>query len=369
MPTKSGTNGNDVLKGTDNGELVLGLGGNDVILGKGGNDTLDGGTGRDVLIGGTGNDTYVVDHFIAPLFGDLVVEKANEGIDTVQSSTSNWLPFNVENLILTGSADSDGTGNGLNNVLIGNAGDNTLNGHGGNDVLRGQAGNDILIGGDGNDYLDGGAGADRLEGGLGNDTYVVNDPGDVVVLEGADAGFDTVRTSVTVTLAGNIEKAEIVGSAAANVVGNGSDNIVTGNEAANAIAGAKGDDTLYGNGGNDTLTGGPGSDRLFGGAGDDVFRFVSLEDSAGGGQPDLIADFAAGDRISLAAIDANSAAAGDQAFAFIGEQAFTGTAGELNTLASGSQTFVNGDVDGDGAADFTVAIAGLHVLSAGDFLL
>ena len=66
----------------------------------------------------------------------------------------------IENLVLTGSGDSDGTGNGLANTITGNAGDNVLDGAWGNDVIYGGGGLDTIIGGIGADTLSGGAGAD-----------------------------------------------------------------------------------------------------------------------------------------------------------------------------------------------------------------
>jgi serralysin len=57
----------------------------------------------------------------------------------------------VENLTLTGTANINGTGNSLANVLVGNAGINTLNGASGNDVLSGGSANDILTGGSNSD--------------------------------------------------------------------------------------------------------------------------------------------------------------------------------------------------------------------------
>src|SRR5690606_4985836 len=70
----------------------------------------------------------------------------------------------VENLILVGSGNINGTGNGLDNEITGNAGNNTLAGGGGADTLRGNAGDDSLNGGAGNDVLEGGAGNDTLNG-------------------------------------------------------------------------------------------------------------------------------------------------------------------------------------------------------------
>ena len=73
--------------------------------------------------GGLGNDTYVVDNT-----GDVVTENASEGTDTVQASVTYTLAANVENLTLTGTGNINGTGNTLDNVIIGNSGNNILAG-------------------------------------------------------------------------------------------------------------------------------------------------------------------------------------------------------------------------------------------------
>lgn len=124
--------------------------------------------GADTLAGGVGDDTYVIDSI-----GDVVTENASEGMDLVQSSISYTLSANVENLTLTGSAVINGTGNVLNNAIIGNTGANNLFGGDGTDTLLGGDGNDTLEGGLGNDVLTGGVGrlcavgTCREEGGAG----------------------------------------------------------------------------------------------------------------------------------------------------------------------------------------------------------
>ena len=133
------------------------------------------------------------------------------------------------------------------------------------------------------------------------------------------------------------------------------------------LEGGTGNDTLRGDAGNDILVGGTGKDTLVGGAGADVFTLGSASDSGTGGDADVIADFSHAelDKIDLANIDANASVAGDQSFSFVGSDAFHGVAGELR-YASGT---VEADVNGDGTADFSLAIANLSSLAAGDFIL
>ena len=199
-PIPVATEGDDLLVSrSDQGETILGLGGNDQITGGAGNDALDGGLGNDKMAGGLGNDTYSVDSS-----NDTVTELINQGHDTVLASISYSLPDNVEDLTLTGVSAVNGTGNGLDNVIIGNAADNylyggdgndQLDGQAGDDYLYGQAGNDLLNGGDGQDWivgdlgddiLSGGAGNDRLFGGLGND-ILIGGQGKDRLTGGADA--------------------------------------------------------------------------------------------------------------------------------------------------------------------------------------
>ncbi|SCZ05370.1 peroxidase family protein [Microvirga guangxiensis] len=139
--------GNDQIYGEDGNDRLFAEDGNDHLYGGRGNDRLDGGRGVDKMWGGQGNDVYIVDDR-----SDRVYEARGQGIDTVKASTSYSLSgTNVERLILTGSEDTKGHGNTLDNVLTGN------NGH---NELKGGRGDDVLIGGRGNDKLSGGSGAD-----------------------------------------------------------------------------------------------------------------------------------------------------------------------------------------------------------------
>lgn len=188
------------------------------LTGNAADNTLNGGGGPDTLVGGDGNDTYIVN------LGDTIMEAANGGIDAVKSNINWVLAAYVENLTLTGSGNTHGTGNSLNNVITGNSGANTL---------------------------DGGVGADTLIGGAGNDTYVLDDAGDQII-EATDEGNDTVQTSMSYTLGSNLENLTLTGSAAINATGNERANKLTGNAADNRLDGGAGADTLVGGAGNDT---------------------------------------------------------------------------------------------------------------------
>jgi Ca2+-binding RTX toxin-like protein len=234
----TGTPYADDLRGFALNDTLNGGNGDDILKGFVGNDSLDGGNGADTMIGGAGNDIYTVNST-----GDRITENVNEGTDTVQSSITYTLGNNLENLILTGTGNINGTGNTLNNFIIGNSGNNSLNG------------------GDGNDSLDGDVGNDTLVGGVGNDTYIVDNVGDVVT-EALNAGTDSVNSSVTYTLAVNVENLTLTGTG--NING-------TGNALANRITGNSGNNTLNGGDGNDSLNGGVGNDTLIGGNGNDLY--------------------------------------------------------------------------------------------------
>lgn len=227
--------GNSAINGTGNSL------GNE-ITGNSAANTLDGSGGADTLTGLGGNDTYIVDNL-----GDLTIEAAGAGTDTVRSSVTRTLGTNLENLTLTGGGDINGTGNSANNTINGNSGDNEL---------------------------DGGTGTDRLQGGAGDDTYVVDRTTDQTI-ESTGAGIDTVESGLSWTLAVNVENLTFTGSGDINGTGNGAANTITGNSGDNTLTGKGGNDTLTGGGGSDTLVGGAGNDVLNGNAGSDFYRFSS----------------------------------------------------------------------------------------------
>ena len=121
-------------------ENAIGGSGADTVIGNDADNFIDGRAGADTMTGGLGNDTYVVDNV-----GDVVIEKAGQGTDTVRAGISYTLGANVENLSLTGVANINGTGNQLANAIVGNSGRNVLNGGGGRDVITGAAGADKFV--------------------------------------------------------------------------------------------------------------------------------------------------------------------------------------------------------------------------------
>lgn len=396
---------------------------NNILTGNGAANVLNGGTGADTLIGGAGNDTYMTDG------GDTLTEGVNGGTDTVQAAVSHTLGDNFENLLLTGSASTDGTGNSLNNILTGNGGANVLNGGTGADTLIGGLGNDTYItdGGDtitevanegtdtvqssvtyaigatlenlvltgtaaidgtGNDWnniltgnsaanvLNGGQGVDTLIGGLGDDTYLT-DGGDTIT-EGVNGGTDTVLTAVNHSLAQNVENLTLSGLLGASGTGNALNNLITGNSGANMLDGGSGNDSLNGAEGIDSLVGGLGTDLLTGGAGADVFIFRLEGDSSNAlATCDTLTDFTRGqDRIDLSAIDASSLVSDNNTFVWLGAGAIaTATSGEVrfqkfdNTGSDNDYTMVFADTDSDTASEFMLKLIGLHDLTANDFLL
>jgi Ca2+-binding RTX toxin-like protein len=185
--------------------------------------------------------------------------------------------------------------------------------------------------------------------------------GDVVV-EGVGGGVDAVYTDTDYTLSDNVEY--LIGTAnnGMSLTGNGGDNVIWGTSFA---------DNLNGGVGNDWLIGGAGGDTLTGGTGADLFLLTAVGDSgSGAGLRDIVTDFLEGtDRIDFSRLDANSGIAGDQAFTFINTGAFTGVAGQLRYESVGGNTIVQGDVNGDGIADFELQLTGAHTLTVGDFLL
>jgi Ca2+-binding RTX toxin-like protein len=287
---------NTVYGASSRSSWIGGYEGDDTLVGASGNDTFWGGTGSDSMWGGAGDDMYSVD-----VVTDVVDEGINGGIDTVQSDVTYTLTTNIENLSLYGIRNLDGTGNELDNVLTGSFGANRL------------------IGNAGNDRLDGRGESDTMLGGIGDDVYVVDVSTDVVT-ENAAEGIDTVLSSVTFTLSGNVENISLTGTDTVDATGNALANVITGNSANN---------TLTGEAGNDTLDGGSGTDSMVGGSGDDTYYVERTADvvteTSGNGTDTVITT------VTLTALAANV-----ENLALGGVAAINGTANTLNNLLTGN---------------------------------
>jgi Ca2+-binding RTX toxin-like protein len=421
--------GSQALNGTGNAldNVISGNSGINHLYGMAGNDTLSGGSGADFLVGGSGDDFYIVDNT-----ADAITELAGEGIDNVKASVSYTLSANVENLSFSGYGAYTGTGNALDNIILGNDAVSTLYGMGGNDWLDGGGGADklfggigndtyivdnagdivtenagegtdlvqsfvsftlsanvdnltltgtrnvsaygnadsnILIGNAGNNILDGAAGADQMVGGGGNDSYVVDNVGDLVI-ENAGEGTDIVRSSITHTLGSNVENLTLTGIGSINGTGNAFDNVITGNDSANTLMGGGGNDVLNGGGGDDILIGGDLGDVLTGGAGNDRFVFTSINDSSLDSSGVNREDFITDFTVG----DRIDLSLIDANLNISGDQAFvldtddSYSVGEITITNLGDRSYVIIDVNDDNIADMAFMVQYSGTLTAADFI-
>ena len=257
-----------------------------------------------------GSDFYFVDNI-----GDVVIENANDGNDTVYASFDYRLGANVEYLVLQGSAvgrlrqqfvERDRRqpwqrqsarrrhpapmrcigGAGSDSYFVDNSGDVVIeNANDGNDAVcasiahyrlaaerrvpvaarrcrlqgYGNSSSNAIVGNTGNNLLNGEGGADSMYGGAGNDVYFVDDAGDVVI-ENVNEGNDTVYASIDYGLTANVDNLILQGSANLQAYGN------------------NGVNALFGNSGNNILNGEGGADHMFGGAGNDVYVVDNVGD-------------------------------------------------------------------------------------------
>ncbi|MDR4466348.1 MAG: hypothetical protein MRJ66_19005 [Nitrospira sp.] len=322
--------GSDILIGGAGDDVLMADGGNYVFALDGSNGSwlfLDGGAefqedvprlADDLFIGGAGNDTYIIHSQ-----QQTIVEFENEGIDTVRSTVSYVLGDHFENLMLVPSPERfddegnvipslplDGTGNELDNVLMGSEEANMLSGLAGRDTLVGGRGADTLRGGLGHDtYLfnigDGidtiedvtGSGeGNRIQFGvgitLGDLTFVHGEPAHILTIQvggsGADqvvlTNFDPAGTNGSLVIEmlafSDGREVTLASQLGPTITINGTDNddVVVGTAGDDGIDAGSGNDTVYGNAGNDLILAGPGvdlvtgdegDDRLFGGSGGD----------------------------------------------------------------------------------------------------
>ncbi|MAW85556.1 MAG: hypothetical protein CMJ42_03390 [Phyllobacteriaceae bacterium] len=318
-------------------DLLYGSNEDNHLAGGGGNDTLRGGRGDDILDGGDGTGDWAD---FSDLFTGVTLTLAGSSDASAVASFETDTVRNIENVLGTAHGDTL-TGDSGHNTFFGGDGDDTLSGEGGNDTIRG------------------GAGADTLSGGAGFDTLNYADSDDAVqVFLGGNTATGGHATGDTI-------------SGFENVVGSNYDDRLFGSAQVNLLDGGAGSDILLGNNGNDTLRGRAGRDIIYGGNDDDVFVYLSLSDTGLlFADRDRIQDFTDGDDLfDLSLLDADTGTAGDQAFTYVGSF-FSGTAGEIRSYENVGLTFIEGDIDGDGAADFRIELLGTGLgIDASDFIL
>ncbi len=312
------------LSGVYNGESFEA-----VVKGKGfkfteidGDQYLTGGTLKklDVSMGGATVATMTTNANLAPLANAVQKEENGNYVAIEKYLLSfDWTLHlsDATNYAPQGMTIGDGYRfnlKGKDKIFLGSADDVFFSGDG-NDKMSGGGGHDRLDGGKGNDTLKGGRGDDKLNGGRGND----------------------------------------------KLKGGGGDDTLKGGKGNDKLNGGAGNDKLKGGAGKDTLIGGSGQDKLTGGKGDDKFVFKSAADSTAD-NPDVIRDFKPSEDD---VIDVSGVAD----FDFIGDASFSGKAEELRYENDGNKTFVYGDNDGDGLADFAIRLRGNIDLNDDDFVL
>ena len=240
------------------------------------NDTLLDSAGTDSLTGGIGNDIYYVSNT-----GDVVIEAATGGADTVGATANYTLPASntVEVLNMIGSGLT-GTGSDGAETLISSGGPNTLVGHDGDDAYYVGNTDDVVVeaANDGSDIVGatvdytledkpniealnmvgsgltgtGSANADTLmssggpntlEGLGGHDYYYVSHTDDIVT-EAANGGSDTIAATVDYTLPADVEALNMVGFGLTGTGTNSADTLLSSG-GPNTLEGLGGDDFYY----------------------------------------------------------------------------------------------------------------------------
>ncbi len=358
--------GDDFVDAGTGNDTVYGMEGNDTIYGMEGNDSIDGGAGIDVMNGGAGTDTYIVDDSADQVIENEVgstrigyrwvwtgtawqqqpYEYMVADIDTVKASVTYTLAeTNVENLILTGVNNTNGTGNSLDNNITGNNGDN------------------VLLGMAGNDTLDGGLGADAMDGGLGDDTYYVDNAADIASEDASGGGDDTAYSVVDYTLGSGIENLRLTNYVWTPDGGiYGSDLSGTGNELNNNIYGTYDNNLLFGMGGHDYIDGDMGIDTIYGGDGNDFID--GGYDESGADNGDFLYGEAGNDEIDgQSGDDYISGGTGD-------DDLYGGDDNAYEVASSNKDTIDGGDgndyIDGGSDADTLMGGAGDDDIYGGD---
>jgi Ca2+-binding RTX toxin-like protein len=210
-----------------------------------------------------------------------------------------------------------------------------------------------------------------MSGGLGNDQYYVDIASDIIVEQNIlGGGTDTIWSSVTLTIAANVEGLNLTGGAAINGTGrDGANDAIIGNLAVNVLMGLSGDDQLYGVGGADQLYGGAGLDYMSGGTEDDYLSGGSEADTFfGGAGNDIIVGGAGDDQyydITIGDIIVDYAGQGnDRIFTEVSYGLSSGS--EIETLSTTANVSVfNINLTGNTLANIIIGNNGVNILDGG----
>ena len=290
---------------------------NDTLIGGDWSDTLLGGLGDDRMEGGAGDDVYEVNSA-----GDVIVEAAGFGTDTVRTTFQSWTLNDIlENVTFIGTGDFSGFGTDAANYLVGGAGNDLLMGYGGKDSLTSGGGQDTLIGGDDSDTY-----------------YIMDSDTQVIELAGGGSSDCVVTQGTFYRLGENFESLVHQGSESFTGYGNGRNN---------SLVGGLGSDTLYGGAGRDQFIKTDATDELHGDRGRDSYYITSAEtrviEERGGGR-DIVYVGSASYVLPAYVEDLQSTFAGD----------FTGTGNRLRN-----------QLTGESGHDVLYGMAGVDTLDGG----
>lgn len=416
---------------TSSGTATVGLTSIESVNGTKFDDYLVGSSATNFFDPGAGNDTVLGNSDPATFHGGNLSYKdrvsywndAGKGIVAVASATTNTAGNAIPMITVTDS--TNGTDKLYNiSYVVGSALADTYTG-----AIKNASTNPY------NTEFSGMAGADIINGNSSTRVSYSFDPGAVTVNLSAaaikDANGVLVAGGTALDGFGYVDKLSKV----FGVRGSEFSDLINLSNAAEVATGEGGDDKIYGNGGNDDLWGNAGNDLIVGGAGvdvmvgrsfsytassatlptgdTDVFKFNNVADASGttikttanASVGDIILDFEVdADVIDLSAIDASAKARGNQSFKIDDNSTttFTKTAGQLifndatltlaygtsgtnkhpfqsdfakasSTTANDTQSglLVQGDIQGDGKADFSIFLVGVDssAISAYDFML
>ena len=205
-------------------------------------------------------------------------------------------------------------------------------------------------------------------GGSGANSFNINNTADVVQAQAGAAG-NTLYSSVSFTAPDNVGALYLTGTASLTAVANSGTIALYANSGNDTLIGGSGITHLNGGAGSDTLIAGTGVTMLAGGGGADKFVFRSTADTGTVSHPNIISDFVSGqDVIDLSAI-AHTALGSGHSLSFIGTSGFTHVAGQVDYHMASGGLQIEGDLNGDGVADFSLLLSHTASITSHDLVL